>query len=89
MKPSTTKMSSKGQVVIPEEIREQLGLTAGTQFVVVGDRDVVILKTLTAPSMSEFDSLIGEARRQAKTAKMSRTDLQNAVKAVKTEKVKK
>ena len=86
MKPSTTKMSSKGQVVIPEEIREQLGLTAGTQFVVVGDRDVVILKTLTAPSMSEFDSLIGEARRQAKTAKMSRTDLQNAVKA---EKVKK
>lgn len=86
MKPSTTKMSSKGQVVIPEEIREQLGLTAGTQFVVVGDRDVVILKTLTAPSMSEFDSLIGEARRQAKTAKMSRTDLQKAVKA---EKVKK
>jgi AbrB family looped-hinge helix DNA binding protein len=79
-------MSSKGQVVIPEEIREQLGLTAGTQFVVVGDRDVVILKTLSAPSMSEFDNLIGEARRQAKTAKMSRTDLQNAVKA---EKVKK
>lgn len=86
MKPSTTKMSSKGQVVIPEEIREQLGLTAGTQFVVVGDRDVVILKTLSTPSMSEFDTLIGEARRQAKTAKMSRTDLQNAVKA---EKVKK
>ena len=89
MKPSTTKMSSKGQVVIPEEIREQLGLTAGTQFVVVGDRDVVILKTLSAPSMSEFDSLIVEARRQAKTAKMSRTDIQNAVKAVKAEKVKK
>lgn len=86
MKPSTTKMSSKGQVVIPEDIREQLGLTAGTQFVVVGDRDVVILKTITAPSMSEFDSLIGEARRQAKTAKMSRTDIQKAVKA---EKVKK
>jgi AbrB family looped-hinge helix DNA binding protein len=86
VKPSTTKMSSKGQVVIPEEIREQLGLTAGTQFVVVGDRDVVILKTLSTPSMSEFDTLIGEARRQAKTAKMSRTDLQNAVKA---EKVKK
>jgi AbrB family looped-hinge helix DNA binding protein len=79
-------MSSKGQVVIPEDIREQLGLTAGTQFVVVGDRDVVILKTITAPSMSEFDSLIGEARRQAKTAKMSRTDIQKAVKA---EKVKK
>lgn len=86
MKPSTTKMSSKGQVVIPEEIRERLGLTPGTQFVVVGDRDVVILKTLSPPSMSEFDGLIGEARRQAKMAKMKRSDLKKAIQA---EKVKK
>ncbi len=83
MKPSTTKMSSKGQVVIPEEIRDQLGLTPGTQFVVVGDRDVAILKALSAPSLSEFDSLIGEARRQAKTAKMKRSDIQKAVQAEK------
>ena len=86
MKPSTTKMSSKGQVVIPEEIREQLGLVPGTQFVVVGDRDVVILKALALPSLSEFDGLIGEARRQAKQAKMKRSDIQKALQA---EKVKK
>ena len=86
VKPSTTKMSSKGQVVIPEEIREQLGLEPGTQFVVVGDRDVVILKTLSPPSLSEFDGLIGEARRQAKLAKMKRSDIKKAVQA---EKVKK
>ncbi len=86
MKPSTTKMSSKGQVVIPEEIREQLGLTPGTQFVVVGDRDVVILKTLSAPSLSEFDGLIGEARRQAKMAKMKRSDIKKAVQAEKKKK---
>ena len=86
MKPSTTKMSSKGQVVIPEEIRDQLGLVPGTQFVVVGDRDVVILKALAPPSLSEFDGLIGEARRQAKQAKMKRSDIQKAVQA---EKVKK
>jgi len=86
MKLSTTKMSSKGQVVIPEEIRERLGPAPGTQFVVVGDRDVVILKTLSAPSLSEFDGLISEARRQAKIAQMKRSDIQKAVKA---EKVKK
>jgi len=86
MKPSTTKMSSKGQVVIPEEIRERLGLTPGTQFVVVGDRDVVILKTLSPPSMSEFDGLIGEARLQAKMAKMKRSDIKRAVKAEKAKK---
>ena len=52
---STTKMSSKGQVVIPEQIRAQLNLEAGSQFVVVGDKDVVILKRISAPTLSEFD----------------------------------
>ncbi len=39
----------KGQVVIPQEIRVRLGLKAGAQFVVVGDRDVVIFKVLEPP----------------------------------------
>jgi AbrB family looped-hinge helix DNA binding protein len=79
-------MSSKGQVVIPEEIRDRLGLAPGTQFVVLGDRDVVILKILTPPSLDEFDDLIGEARRQAGKAKLKRADIE---KAVKDEKAKK
>jgi AbrB family looped-hinge helix DNA binding protein len=36
---ATTKMSSKGQVVIPEDVRSRLGLEAGEQFIVVGDKD--------------------------------------------------
>ncbi len=37
---STTKLSSKGQVVIPEDIRKKLNLKTGTRFVVVGDKDI-------------------------------------------------
>lgn len=76
---ATTKMSSKGQIVIPEEIRKHLQLKAGAQFVVVGEGDVVILKTLTPPSMDEFDGLIRKARRQAKGAGMKRSDIAKAV----------
>jgi len=72
-------MSSKGQVVIPEEIRKRLGLTAGVQFVVVGDADVVILKRLDAPDLAEFDNLIREARRQARSAGMKRSDIREAI----------
>ena len=69
MKPlATTKMSSKGQVVIPESIRRKLKLEPGTQFVVVAEDDVVILKSITPPSMKEFDSVISKARQQAKEA---------------------
>ena len=46
VKPSTTKLSSRGQVVIPEEIRNRLGLETGDQFVVVGEGNVVVLKTV-------------------------------------------
>ena len=76
---STTRLSSKGQVVIPEEIRLRLGLKPGAQFVVIGDRDVVILKALGTPSMSEFDSLVGEARRSARKSKLKRADVGKAV----------
>jgi AbrB family looped-hinge helix DNA binding protein len=75
----TTKMSSKGQVVIPEGIRKRLGLKAGAQFVVVGEKDVVILKSITPPSMEDFDALIIEARRQAKQAGMKRSDIAAAI----------
>lgn len=76
---ATTKLSSKGQVVIPEEIRLRLGLKEGTQFVVVGDRDVVILKTIAPPAMAEFDELVGTARRTARKAGMKPADVKRAV----------
>ena len=77
--PSTTRMSSKGQVVIPEEIRKRLNLSAGSRFVVVGDDDVVILKRIDTPDMSDFDGLIREARRQARSSGMKRSDIKGAV----------
>jgi AbrB family looped-hinge helix DNA binding protein len=76
---ATTKMSSKGQVVIPEDIRKRLGFKAGSQFVVVGENDVVILKAISAPSMEEFDALIAKARKQSRQAGMKRSDIAAAI----------
>ena len=74
----TTKMSSKGQIVIPEETRNRLGLKAGDKFLVMGDRDIVILKVLSSPSLNEFDDLIKEARKQARAAGLKRSDIVKA-----------
>jgi AbrB family looped-hinge helix DNA binding protein len=72
-------MSSKGQVVIPEAIRKRLNLKEGAQFIVVGEEDVVILKTITAPSLDAFDALIQQARQQAATAGLKRADIAKAI----------
>ena len=76
---ATTRMSSKGQVVIPESIRKRLDLKEGAQFLVVGDEDVVILKVVTPPDMNEFDALIKQARQQAKEAGLKQSDVTSAV----------
>ena len=76
---ATTRMSSKGQVVIPESIRKRLDLKEGAQFLVVGDEDVVILKIVTLPDKSEFDALIKQARQQAKEAGLTQADITSAV----------
>ncbi len=81
---STTKMSSKGQVVIPEAIRERLGLKPGAQFVVVAGKDAVILKAITPPSMDEFDELLADARRQARRAGLRRSDIAGAIAKVRS-----
>ncbi len=81
---ATTTLSSKGQVVIPEEIRKQLGLKEGDQFVVVGQDDAVILKSIKKPALNEFDSLIDKARRQAREARLKRSDIAKAIAKVRT-----
>lgn len=79
--PSTTKMSSKGQVVIPEAIRKRLGLDPGVEFVVVASKDTIILKAIAPPSMDEFDELLADARRQARRAGLKRSNISEAVAA--------
>ena len=86
VKPATTKLSSRGQVVIPEEIRNRLGLEEGAQFVVVGEGDVVVLKALKAPKMKDFKALLGKARKSAEDAGLKPSDVKRAVREVRGKK---
>ena len=76
---TTTRMSSKGQIVIPEEVRNRLGLEAGVEFVVVGEGDAVILKVISPPLKSEFRRLLVQARSQARKAGLKKKDIEAAV----------
>jgi AbrB family looped-hinge helix DNA binding protein len=39
-----TKVSDKGQVVIPKEIRDRLGFVEGSRLIVVATEDAVVLQ---------------------------------------------
>jgi AbrB family looped-hinge helix DNA binding protein len=76
---ATTKLSSKGQVVIPETIRKSLKLKVGDQFIVVGQGDSMIFKTISPPSLSQFDSLLAKVRVQARKAGIRKSDVKAAI----------
>ncbi len=50
------KMSSKGQIVIPQDIRTEIHASEGTIFAVVSGRDSIVLKKVATPSKEELIS---------------------------------
>ena len=76
---ATTKMSSKGQIVIPEDVRNRLGLKSGDRFMVIGDDGVVVLKAHQTPDLSEFDELIESVRLQASLAGVTESDIEESI----------
>jgi AbrB family looped-hinge helix DNA binding protein len=72
-------MSSKGQIVIPENIRTQLDLHVGAQFIVMAKNDVVILKRLSLPNLDNFQDLSKKARKIAKSIGLTSLDINQAL----------
>jgi AbrB family looped-hinge helix DNA binding protein len=83
---ATTKLSSRGQVVIPEEIRGRLGLEAGDHFVVVGEGDVVVLKAIEPPKIADFGDLLDRARQSAEKAGLTPDDVERAIREARAKK---
>ncbi len=50
----TVKMSSKGQIVIPQKIREEVNADEGSVFVVLSSGDSIVLKKIEIPSKEQL-----------------------------------
>ena len=57
-----TTMSAKGQVVIPKDVREELGLHPGQALDVVKMNGGVFLRPVTQKSGRSFDEILREIR---------------------------
>jgi len=74
-----TKMSSRGQVVIPQELRERMHLEEGSKFAVVGMEDTIILKKLEPPKWKDFDKAISSLRKFGKEKGITERKIYKAV----------
>ncbi|MGB7552748.1 MAG: AbrB/MazE/SpoVT family DNA-binding domain-containing protein [Candidatus Korobacteraceae bacterium] len=64
--PFTTRISSRGQIVIPSPVRKALALEPGTTFLVIARKDTIVLHRLQEPPWQFFDDMVRQARKQGR-----------------------
>ncbi|MEE9150743.1 MAG: AbrB/MazE/SpoVT family DNA-binding domain-containing protein [Thermoplasmata archaeon] len=77
-----TRLSSKGQIVLPKALRETLGLKSGEIFAMFGEDDTIVLKKIELPSEKEFEKLLKWGQKYAKRFKISKKDVLRAIEEI-------
>ncbi|MEM7243986.1 MAG: AbrB/MazE/SpoVT family DNA-binding domain-containing protein [Acidobacteriota bacterium] len=61
---TTTRLSTKGQLIIPKEVREHFGWGAGTELVVETRGDEIVLRLASDVERAELEDVIGCLRHE-------------------------
>ena len=79
--PEVITISEKGQVVIPQSIRKELGIKPKNKFLVYGKGDTIIMKKLDLPNLKkEWDDIF--KLMDKKELKMSEEEIQKEIATV-------
>lgn len=78
--PEVTTISEKGQVVIPQSIRKELGIKPKNKFLVYGRGDTIIMKKLELPDLKkEWEEIF--KMMDKKELKMNEEEIQREIAA--------
>lgn len=76
MEVAVTKMSSNGQVVISSDIRKALGLSPGDKFLVIGEENGILLRSLKEEDIKqEIEQLLSDIGEEVETSDISKEDV--------------
>ena len=81
-----TSVSSKGQIVIPNKIREYMHLEPGTKLIVVQDGDNILLKPIKEPKIDKFTKIISIGEKIRRELNLKNSDIEEAIQKVRREK---
>jgi antitoxin PrlF len=74
-----TKISSKGQVVIPSEIRERMNLEEGNLLIISDSEDSICMKKIELPKIKSWKEAAKPFREAAKKSNFSNEDLKKLI----------
>ena len=84
-----TKMTSRGQVVIPQDIREENDIKEGERFLVYDADDSIVLKRIknleSAKNIDEFEKVFSSMWKTAKARRIDKKDIAKEIEAYRRE----
>ncbi|MBU0963268.1 MAG: AbrB/MazE/SpoVT family DNA-binding domain-containing protein [Nanoarchaeota archaeon] len=81
-----TRLSSKGQIVIPQIIREDMELKEGTPFAVIEQGDAILLKKIEMPKIRSWEEATKPFKEAAKKSGFNKNDLDIIIEEVRASK---
>ncbi|MEK6854985.1 MAG: AbrB/MazE/SpoVT family DNA-binding domain-containing protein [Nanoarchaeota archaeon] len=79
-----TRVSSKGQVVIPQRVREKLKIKEGETLAVSSEGDIVVLKKISNPLEEDLETIeeIKEAWKEIEAGKYKKLSSEEFLKEI-------
>jgi len=79
-------VSSKGQVVLPAEMRKRMSITNGDKLAAYASGDIIMLKVIKIPTADEFRERLDEAQEWAANVGYKEDDVDDIIKEVRRKK---
>ena len=75
-----TKASTRGQIVLPKNIREKIGIKSGDYFAVYSDGDTIFIRKIEMKKLKEmFEKTSEEIRKHAKEKGITKKMIDEAI----------
>ncbi len=83
MEVELTRISEKGQIVIPASLRKEMGIEKSDQFLIFGENSTIVLKKVEKAAMQKsFDELTKPLHKAIAESGLTREDLKQVIKDV-------
>lgn len=79
-------VSSKGQIVLPVNMRKTLSIDTGDKLVAYVSGDVIMMKVLKFPTVEEFEASMDEAKEWASSVGYQEEEVDDIIKNVRKRK---
>ena len=81
-----TTVSSKGQVVLPVSIRNEMNIQPGAKFMIFSDGESILLKPIVEPDVAKVRAMMDAANAWAVEVGLTEADVEDAIKTVRARK---